>query len=49
MSDGGPEYFMIQVHYDNPQEENVRVTFGVEAYYTSNLRPNDVGMMPLVS
>lgn len=47
MSEDGPEYFMVQVHYDNPNIMNRTVNFTVNAYYTDNLRENDVGMLPL--
>ncbi|CAL8068076.1 unnamed protein product [Orchesella dallaii] len=46
MSENGSEYFMLQVHYDNPELISGRqISVALEAYYTNNLRENDVGTM----
>ncbi|CAL8068072.1 unnamed protein product [Orchesella dallaii] len=44
MSENGSEYFMFQIHYDNPESlSGRRVAVAMEAYYTNSLRENDVG------
>ncbi|CAL8068074.1 unnamed protein product [Orchesella dallaii] len=46
MSENGSEYFMFQVHYDNPELISGRhISVALEAYYTNNLRENDLGTM----
>ncbi|CAL8072117.1 unnamed protein product [Orchesella dallaii] len=39
------EYYLVQVHYDNPEKlTNVGVDLQLEFYYTSQLRPHDGGV-----
>ncbi|ODM96226.1 DBH-like monooxygenase protein 1 [Orchesella cincta] len=39
------EYYLVQVHYDNPDKlSNVNVDLQLEFYYTNQLRPNDGGV-----
>lgn len=40
------EYYMVQVHYDNPERRvGVVVDMRMDMFYTSYLRPNEAGMM----
>jgi hypothetical protein len=40
------EYYMLEVHYDNPHEQsNVRFETGVELYYTPKLREHEAATM----
>ncbi|CAL8068134.1 unnamed protein product [Orchesella dallaii] len=46
MSENGTEFFMLQVHYDNPNMvSNTSVNVSVDAYYTPNVRENDAGLI----
>ncbi|CAL8068132.1 unnamed protein product [Orchesella dallaii] len=46
MSENGEEYFMLQVHYDNPNLlSNLRISSSIDLYYTSTLRQNDGGIL----
>ncbi|CAL8132127.1 unnamed protein product [Orchesella dallaii] len=46
MSENGMEYFMLETHYDNPNLlPNLNVSITLEAYYTVEIRPNDVGVL----
>ncbi|CAL8068136.1 unnamed protein product [Orchesella dallaii] len=46
MSENGTEFFMLQVHYDNPNLlPNTTATVMVDAYYTSTLRENDLSVL----
>ncbi|XP_044759194.1 MOXD1 homolog 1 [Coccinella septempunctata] len=38
-------YYMLEIHYDNPQMKKARDTSGLRLHYTSELRPNDGGIM----
>ncbi|XP_064458103.1 dopamine beta-hydroxylase-like isoform X2 [Ornithodoros turicata] len=39
-------YAMLEVHYNNPEERDDYVdSSGITLYYTSDLRPNDVGIL----
>ncbi|CAL8068110.1 unnamed protein product [Orchesella dallaii] len=50
MSESGTEYFMLQVHYDNPNLlSNATVTLTLDAYYTRELRANDASLLILGS
>ncbi|ODM93184.1 DBH-like monooxygenase protein 2 [Orchesella cincta] len=50
MSESGTEYFMLQVHYDNPNLlSNASVTLSLDAYYTRDLRENDASLLILGS
>ncbi|CAL8068078.1 unnamed protein product [Orchesella dallaii] len=45
MSEDGPEYFLMQVHYDNPQGlAGLKIRSIVEVQYTPDLRPHDAGI-----
>lgn len=40
------EYYLLQVHYDNPNRvENVQVGLSIDYYYTSTLRSEEAGIM----
>lgn len=40
------EYYMVQLHYDNPQmQPNVLVDVRIDVFYTNKLRKHDAGMM----
>lgn len=42
------EYYMAQVHYDNPQQKtNVSVTVRMDFWYTPSVRRNDAGLMAI--
>ncbi|CAL8141879.1 unnamed protein product [Orchesella dallaii] len=41
------EYFMFQIHYDNPNNGSVNVTVNLEAYYTDQLREHEAGVMQM--
>lgn len=42
------EYLMLQVHYDNPNNQtNLNVTVSLDMYHTTNLRENEVGVLQL--
>lgn len=41
----GPKYYMLEIHYDNPQYKRVVDHSGFRIHYTNDLRPNDAGMM----
>lgn len=36
---------MLEIHYDNPQMKKAKDTSGLRLHYTSDLRPNDGGIM----
>lgn len=40
-----PKYYMLEIHYDNPQAKKVLDNSGFRIHYTRHLRPNDGGMM----
>ncbi|KAI8613195.1 copper type II ascorbate-dependent monooxygenase [Chytriomyces sp. MP71] len=43
---GGFKYFALQIHYNNPNSEsNVVDSSGFKFYYTSVLRPHDIGLL----
>lgn len=45
---GQSQYYMMEVHYDNPKElKGVTFDTGVRTYYTPNLREEDAGIMIL--
>ncbi|CAL8092490.1 unnamed protein product [Orchesella dallaii] len=45
---GGPEYYLLQTHYDNPDSlPDLRISFSLQAYYTPNIRENEAGMITL--
>ncbi|UJR17775.1 hypothetical protein I4U23_004673 [Adineta vaga] len=45
-SDTDSKYFMIKIHYDNPQlSSNLRDSSGIRFYLGKNLRPNDLGYL----
>ncbi|ODM96091.1 DBH-like monooxygenase protein 1 [Orchesella cincta] len=47
-ANNGPEYYLLQTHYDNPNvEPNLRVTFSLHMYYSSIIRPYEAGMITL--
>lgn len=41
----GAKYYMLEIHYDNPNAKRVLDHSGMRIHYTRNLRPNDAGMM----
>lgn len=42
------EYYMMQLHYDNPDLiPNLTLRYSLELFYTEKLRPNDLGLMML--
>ncbi|ODM90943.1 DBH-like monooxygenase protein 1 [Orchesella cincta] len=42
------EYWMLQIHYDNPNNStNLDVTVSLEAYYTDELRENEAGVLQM--
>ncbi|CAL8076544.1 unnamed protein product [Orchesella dallaii] len=46
ISEHGAEYFMLEVHYNNPNLiPNLNLRVSVEAYYTNQLREHDAGML----
>ncbi|CAL8068120.1 unnamed protein product [Orchesella dallaii] len=48
ISESGPEYFLLQVHYDNPNLlPNLTITVSLDIYYTSKLRQNDGAILML--
>ncbi|CAL8068122.1 unnamed protein product [Orchesella dallaii] len=50
MSETGEEYFMLQVHYDNPDLlPNLRISSSIDLYYSSTLRQNDGAILILGS
>ena len=41
---GGATYYLVEIHYDNPQlHKGVVDKSGLRVYYTDKLRPNDAG------
>lgn len=49
IGDTGPdEYFLFQVHYDNPDERSdILVNIQMDIFYTPDLRENDAGVISL--
>ncbi|KAJ4447565.1 hypothetical protein ANN_09572, partial [Periplaneta americana] len=46
LSDGDKaKYFMLEIHYDNPEFRRVRDSSGVRIHYTENLRQYDGGIL----
>ncbi|CAL8076546.1 unnamed protein product [Orchesella dallaii] len=46
ISEQGTEYFMLETHYDNPNQlTNLRVGLTLETYYTNRLREHDAGCL----
>jgi len=42
----GDDYYMMEVHYDNPKElKEVKMTTGMEIYYTNNTREYDASYL----
>lgn len=41
----GPKYYMLEVHYDNPQDKHVIDHSGFRIHYTNKLRANDGGIL----
>uniref|UniRef100_T1GDH3 Copper type II ascorbate-dependent monooxygenase N-terminal domain-containing protein n=1 Tax=Megaselia scalaris TaxID=36166 RepID=T1GDH3_MEGSC len=39
------KYYMLEIHYDNPNGLKIQDRSGFRIHYTENLRPNDGGMM----
>lgn len=47
-ADGASEYYMVELHYDNPERfEGKRFVTGLEVFYTDQLRPIDAGFLAL--
>ncbi|CAL8126013.1 unnamed protein product [Orchesella dallaii] len=44
---GGATYFMIEMHYENPQGETKRDSSGIRIFYTDQLRKDDGGVLLL--
>ena len=48
LDDGRTEYYMTEVHFDNPElREDLDILAGFEIYYTSELRPTEIGHLQL--
>jgi hypothetical protein len=41
----GPKFYMLEIHYDNPNKKRLQDHSGFRIHYTKQLRPNDAGMM----
>ncbi|CAG7823378.1 unnamed protein product, partial [Allacma fusca] len=43
---GSPEYFLLEVHYDNPNKlSDLNYNTGIEIYTTTNLRTQEAGII----
>lgn len=42
---GKQKYYMLEIHYENPNKNNFVDHSGFRIHYTSNLRPYDAGIM----
>ncbi|XP_035715456.1 DBH-like monooxygenase protein 1 homolog [Folsomia candida] len=46
--DGTVEYFMTEVHYENPdRRSDLKIRAGFNVYYTPSLRPTEIGQIQL--
>ena len=41
----GPKYYMLEIHYDNPNKKRILDHSGFRVHYTHHLRPNEGGIL----